>query len=351
MAYNEKALAVISQRRAELDRLVAEQELDLIRAWVAAWDDLSYAFEAAMADLLMQATDGRVKGTLAARNLRLREALAQAAARIDELAANATVSASAAAAQAALDAAQSQLDAVIAQMPPDQTDGLVRNWTRVSTPAMDAIVARTAERIQSQFYPLSDDAVKAMRASLVRGIAVGENPRRVAKDMVRRAERDFNGGLNRAMVIARTEILDAHRAAAKAAEQGNEDVLKGWIWIATLDTKTCPSCLGMHGTQHRLSEDGPLDHHQGRCDRAPLTKSWKDLGFDIEEPPSIIPDAEEWFNGLTADAQRRIMGPARLELLQSGDITFKDLSTRRVTDGWRDAMHVTPVRDLQRRTS
>lgn len=348
MAYNEKALAVITQRRAELDRVLGENDLTLIRAWVAAWDELSYQFEAALADLYMQAVDGRVKGTLASRNLRLREALTQAAQRLSELANDAAVTAASLAEQAALNAIQSQLDAVIAQMPDDHVASLTRNWTRVNPEALAFIVERTSERIHSKFYPLSDEAVKAMKASLVRGIAVGDNPRRVAKDMVRRAEREFNGGLNRAMVIARTEILDAHRAAGKAAERGNEDVLKGWIWIASLDTKTCPSCIGMHGSEHPLTEDGPLDHHQGRCDRAPLTKSWKDLGFDIEEPPSIIPDAEEWFNGLTPDSQLRIMGPTRLELLQSGDIGFKDLSTLRRTDGWRDAMHVTPVRDLRK---
>lgn len=348
MAYNEKALAVITQRRAELDRVLGEQDLALIRAWVEAWDELAGQFEAALADLYMQAVDGRVKGTLASRNLRLLEALSQAADKLAQLSNDAVVSATAAAQQVILDSIQSNLDAVIAQMPEDHVASLVRNWTRVNADALDAIVARTAERIQSQFWPLSDDAVKAMKTSLVRGIAVGDNPRRVAKDMVRRAERDFNGGLNRAMVIARTEILDAHRAAAKAAEAGNADVLKGWIWIATLDTKTCPSCIGMHGTEHPLADDGPLDHHQGRCDRAPLTKSWKDLGFDIEEPPSIIPDAEEWFNGLTPDAQLRIMGPTRLELLQSGDIKLKDLSTLRRTDGWRDARYVTPVRDLRK---
>lgn len=348
MALNEKALAVINRRRAELDRVVAELDLDLIRAWVAAWDELAVAFDAALLDLVSQAQNGRVKGTTVARNLRLREALQQAADKIAVMVANAEVSAMAAAQRVVLDAVQSQLDAVAAQLPDEVQASLSRNWTRVQPDALAAIVSRTAERIHAEFYPLSDEAVAAMKSSLVRGIAVGENPRRVAKDMLRLVEKRFNGGLNRAMVIARTEILDAHRAANKAAEKGNEDVLRGWVWIATLDSKTCPSCIGLHGSEHPLTEDGPIDHHQGRCDRAPLTKSWKDLGFDIEEPPSIIPDAEEWFNNLTPDTQLRIMGPTRLELLQSGSITFADLSTKRVTDGWRDAMHVTPVRDLRK---
>lgn len=346
MAYNEKALAVINQRRAELEKLLADTDIGMIAAWVSAWDELSYQFEAALADLYMQATNGRLTGTVVGRNLRLREALSQAAVKLDELANDARVSAASAAEQAALNALQTQFEAVMAQMPDDQVSGLTRNWTRVNADALAAIVKRTSERIHSQFYPLSSEAVKAMKGSLVRGIAVGDNPRAVAKDMLRRAEMNFNGGLNRAMVIARTEILDAHRGAGKAAEQGNADVLKGWMWLATLDTKTCPSCLGMHGTEHPLEDDGPIDHHQGRCDRLPLTKSWRELGFNIDEPPSIIPSGEDWFNSLTPDAQLRMMGPTRLELLRSGAISFQDLSTVRKTDGWRDSRHVTPVRDL-----
>ena len=41
------------------------------------------------------------------------------------------------------------------------------------------------------------------------------------------------------------------------------------------------------------------------------------------------------------------MGRDRLELLQSGAINWSDLSARKSTDGWRDAFHVTPVRDLR----
>lgn len=347
MALNDRALEVIQARRADLARRVAELDLDMIRAWVTAWDELATAFDAALADLMMSATDGTVKGTAVARNARLAEALQQAAERLSELSYNAAVSAEAATATAALEAARSQIDAIKAQLPPEMTVGLTRSWTRVDTEALDSIVKRASERIHAEFYPLSDEAVQAMKRSLVKGIVVGDNPRRVAKEMVRRAEQGFNGGLTRAMVIARTEMLDAHRAAGKSADLQAREVLKGWTWVATLDTKTCPSCVGMHGTEHPIEEDGPIDHHQGRCDRAPLTKSWRELGYDIDEPPSLLQDSQEWYDNLTPDSQLRLMGPTRHELLANGDITLRDLSVRRTTDGWRDAMHVRPVRDLR----
>lgn len=347
MALNEQALAVLSARRAELDALLANLDVQLVGAWVNAWDTLSIQFEQAYAELMLQAKGGKVRGTTVARNMRLRQALEQAAAVLNQLAADAATSAAAAASSAALSAAQSQIDAIRAQLPPEMLDGLAATWTRVDQTALDAIVRRTAEQIHSALLPLSDDAVAAMRNALVRGITVGENPRRVAKEILRNTERQFNGGLTRAMTITRTEMLDAHRAAGKAHDNAAREVVKGWVWLSKLDTKTCPSCVAQHGEEHPLDEDGPLDHQCGRCSRGPVTKSWKDLGFDIEEPPSLVPDAQAWYDNLTPGSQRRLMGPARQEMLANGSITLRDLTTRRSTPGWRDSMHVTPVRDLR----
>ena len=103
----------------------------------------------------------------------------------------------------------------------------------------------------------------------------------------------------------------------------------------------------MHGTEHPPSVAGPLDHQQGRCDRLPVTASWKDLGFEgVEEPPSIVPDARAWFDGLPETERAAILGDTRLALLDSGQITWDDLVTRRETRGWRPSYVPTPVAAL-----
>jgi SPP1 gp7 family putative phage head morphogenesis protein len=157
----------------------------------------------------------------------------------------------------------------------------------------------------------------------------------------------FEGGLTRALTIARTETLDAHRAATKASEKANKDILQEWEWHAALNARTCPSCWAKHGTRYPLDQDGPNDHQNGRCARVSVTKSWADLGFKgIDEPAPLTPDAQTEFNNLTPDTQRRIMGAQRLDLLQSGKVKWADLSTVKHTDGWRDSFVVTPVKDL-----
>jgi hypothetical protein len=122
------------------------------------------------------------------------------------------------------------------------------------------------------------------------------------------------------------------------------------VWHAELNSsrgRTCPSCWAKHGTVHPLSEPGPIDHQQGRCSRTPKTKSWADLGFDIDEPDDLIPDARAIFDALPETERVAIMGRRRLDLLDSGEIAWEDLPQLRTTSDWRDSYGVRPVKDLE----
>ena len=182
-----------------------------------------------------------------------------------------------------------------------------------------------------------------MRRELVRSVAVGDNPREAARRMLQAVQDGFNGGLTRALVISRTEMLDAHRRAAQAFRTANRDVIDGWRWMCDLSTRSCPACVGMHGTIHPADEPGPAGHQQCRCVAVPVAKSWRDLGFDVEEPPDRFPDADRWFDGLPEADRRELLGPSRYEAWQAGDYPRDRWATVRSTDGWRDSYVPSPV--------
>lgn len=351
MAITQQTLQMIAQRRAALAAILADHELELVRAWVNAWDELGVTLEAALLDLAAQAKDGRVTAAQAGRSVRLSKALRLAEERLEALAQTASAATLAQLGRVVAEATDSQMRVALSQLPPEDAAGLGPDWVLVSQDAMDAIVARTTGDIVNRMNPLSANAARDMKRALVRGMAVGDNPRTVARQMLRNGEQAFNGGLNRALVVARTEMLDAHRAGGAAADKANADIMAGWLWSANLDARTCPSCLAQHGNLHPIDEPGPNDHQCGRCARVPKTKSWKELGFNIDEPDDLLPDSKAWFNGLDAGTQKDIMGAERLALLQAGDIGWDDLSVKRSTPGWRDAQHVTPVKDLRKRAA
>lgn len=347
MAVTADTLKVLDGMRKQLATMTTAQTLALTRAWVDAWDVLQPEFNAAILELLAAAKNGRVPAAVVARNIRLRDTIQQARAMLDELATNTNVQVTTDVGQAMLDALDHHEALVRSQLPPGQA-GAAISFARVSPEAVAAMVERTAQSIHKFTRPLPADVERMMKQQLIRGITVGDNPRRTASRIIKGAEGRFNGGLTRALNIARTETLDAHRAATQASENSNTAILEEWEWHAALSGRTCPSCLAMHGTRHPISEPGPYDHPAGRCARVTITKSWADLGFtDIEEPESLTKSSEDWYEGLTPESQAAIMGKTRRDLLANGEISWADLARRQENPGWRPSYNATTVKDLR----
>ena len=211
--------------------------------------------------------------------------------------------------------------------------------SRPAKPELDAIVQRATTQITSRMWALSDEASEAMRRRLIQGVAAGRNPRDTARLMVRDVQGDFDGGLARAQVIARTETIDAYRAGAKAHHEANSDVLAGWVWLAKLSERTCPSCVAMHGTEHDLDEPGPLDHQQGRCSRMPLVKPELVPGA----PTPTIESGAEWLERQPEGVQRSVLGPRRYEAWKAGGYPASRWAVRRESEAWRPSYGPGPI--------
>ena len=212
------------------------------------------------------------------------------------------------------------------------------SWSRANPGALEAIVKRVTGQVESLARLLPADQQAAMKASLVRGVAVGENPLDTAQRMVDRLGGVFNGGVARAENIARTEMLDAYREAGRASRAANTDVLTGWMWSCDLSSNVCPACLAMDGQIFPLDTPGPLGHQQCRCTAVPVSKSWTELGIDAPEPAPTRQTGRDWYLKQPWRTQERIMGRDRAAALRSGDLRWEDIPERRRTPGWRDSI-------------
>ncbi|MGH3375995.1 MAG: phage minor head protein [Actinoallomurus sp.] len=349
MAISQETLRLVEEMRAAVDALADGTVRSLTAAWVRAWDALVWEVADAVQDLAQSGHDGRWPSRAQVlRNERAARALAVVRQALERLAVEANVGISRASADAADIAVQRMSRIIASQFPAEAGDQAALGVRFGTVPAdqISAIVKRTTQQVTKLTWPLTRSATEAMKTQLIRGVALGDNPREAARLLMKRLEGEFNGGLARALNVARTEILDAHRAAAAASQEENSDTLAGWVWTAKLDARTCPSCWAQHGQLHPLEEAGPLDHQSGRCARTPKTKTWRELGFDVPEPPDVLQDAEKVFAALPEAEQVAVMGAARLAALQRGDISWADLSKLRRTDGWRDSYGVTPLKDL-----
>ena len=180
-------------------------------------------------------------------------------------------------------------------------------------------------------------AAQDVKRALVTGIALGKNPRVIA-----RGARDALGGnMARALTIARTEVLRSYRESTRETYHANRDVVEGWQWSAALDNRTCSVCWGMHG--EHFDTDEMMDTHPNcRCALVPTSKPWADLGFpDVAETRVELEPGADVFARQSESVQRQVLGPGKYEAYRTGKIQLSDLvqktSSRRWGAGRREA--------------
>lgn len=339
MAVTNRTLWLLAELRDQVGGQTDNAVRDLAGAWVKAWDTLSEAWQEIIDGIVAEYVRTGVWPSPAqlARLGRLQVATAATQQALGVLAtttAPATIGAGVDQVIAATALAEPAIMA--SQLPANLAAAALKAYSRnVAPSALEAIALRAKQQITATTWPISDEATESIRRALIRGVATGANPREAAREMVRRVEGEFNGGLARAQNIARTEMLDAYRDASDHVHQANHDVLDGWTWIATLDRRTCPSCWGMHGTHHPLTQPGPWDHQSGRCARMPKVKSWRELGIDLDELEDQVPDAQQLFDAMDEADQRAIVGPGRLAMMKAGKISLADIPVLKQNTGWR----------------
>ena len=345
MAITAITLRLQSELRTVTDRYVDAVTRALVARWSQAWHEISAEWELVVGEIVTARTAGEpLHPAQIAQLARTQRALVVTADRLTELVGEFETILDEPLREIVQRTADMTSQVVASQLPDLPA---FQSFTRVDAAAMQQIIDRTMTSIVSSAQPLAPDALDAVKASLIRAIPAGWSPEKAAREMLKRTRSSFNGGLGRAMRIARTEMLDAHRAA-NHQQMRDDPAVASWLWWAELDGSTCPSCIAQHGTEHPLDEDGPKDHPNGRCTALPKTQSWADLGFPgLDEPEDIRPTAEDWIRDNPEDAIRAL-GPDRYQLLMDGRISLSDLSTLHQNDGWRDSYQATSLSDLRK---
>lgn len=169
-----------------------------------------------------------------------------------------------------------------------------------------------------------DQIVRRIRGTRAQNYADGVMAisRRGAEAMVRTA-------VSHTTAVARTELYEAN--SALIAEE---------MIVATLDTRTCPQCQALDGKRFPVGEGPKEPFHIGcRCIRIPRTKSWRELGFDIDElEPSTrasmngqVPASMtygEWLRKQPASVQDEALGPTRGALFRRGKLPIERFTNR-----------------------
>ncbi len=149
--------------------------------------------------------------------------------------------------------------------------------------------------------------------------------------------------------LVRTSINHATNQGRQMVWEANTDVVGSVRWVSTLDTRTTPICQHRDGRVGPVTDVGtwtppegatvldppmarPPAHPNCRSTTVAVTKSWRELGFDMDEMPAgtrASMDGQvpanmtyfQWLNKQSADVQKDVLGKTRYDMWKNDGIT------------------------------
>jgi SPP1 gp7 family putative phage head morphogenesis protein len=232
---------------------------------------------------------------------------------------------------------------VLGPAPREAVTAVEHRFGRTPTSALEKLVgyAGDGQPIGHLLERLAPATAQAVTDALAYGVATGKHPRVIARDVM------LKGNLprTRSLLIARTESMRAYREAS-LTEYRASSVVESWVWLAMLDNRCCVVCAGEDGTVHSMSET--MDTHPAcRCIQLPQTKSWSELGFrNVPDSGPIIPAQGERFAALPESEKLAILGKARLDAYNTGDIALPDLVRPTYSERWGNGRRPATLSEL-----
>jgi SPP1 gp7 family putative phage head morphogenesis protein len=130
--------------------------------------------------------------------------------------------------------------------------------------------------------------------------------------------------------MVRTSINHVSNFTRQRFYEANDDVVKGVMWVSTLDGHTSQICR-IRDLKVFPVNSGPRPpaHINCRSSTTPVLKSWRELGIDIEdEAPSSraamsgqVPEGmnyQQWLQKQSAAVQDDVLGESRGKLFRNG---------------------------------
>lgn len=137
----------------------------------------------------------------------------------------------------------------------------------------------TADWIDLERTQLVSGIKRSLTQSLIQGEGMATAAARLRKELGLKSgqTKAFKGSAYRTLLITRTEIMRASNVGALAIYERNQDVLRGWEFCATRDSRTCPTCGALDGKTFTFDSpqlQPPSGTHPGcRCTVLPWLRA------------------------------------------------------------------------------
>lgn len=208
----------------------------------------------------------------------------------------------------------------------------VGSLASVVTPSASTIRAAVLQR-PLEGIPLGDRWERRSRSFKNRveaqvriGLVQGETP----QEITARVRSLFPRETRQAAMTARAGVAHAQMQARQVTFEENRDLLRGVLWVATLDLSTCPACGALDGKALPVDSGPRPPLHEGpcRCSLAPVLRSAADLGgtrasMDGQVPASVR--YADWIEEQDEEEQEEAFGIGVADLFRTGRIGLEDM--------------------------
>lgn len=183
---------------------------------------------------------------------------------------------------------------------------------------------------------LEADASAKIRDAVRIGFVEGQTIPQITKRIRGSRTLNYEDGIlainkRNAEAVVRTAVAHTANYARQSFYDENQDLIKGYRYTATLDARTTELCASRDGKVYRLDQAKPSlpAHFNCRSTYTVVIKSWKELGFDIDEVPAStrasmdgqVPESltyQEWLRKKPAKFQDEVLGKTKGKLFREG---------------------------------
>lgn len=195
-------------------------------------------------------------------------------------------------------------------------------------------------KLLSEFLTgLEDGKATLIRDAVRMGVIESQTTNEIVKKIRGTAALKYNDGiLNITRANAESVVLTAVAHTANMAQQqvyeANSDIIKGYRYTATLDTRTTELCASRDGNFYKIGAPKPAipAHFRCRSRYVPVLKSFRELGLDVDLPESTrasldgqVPakmNYQQWLSKQSLDRQITVLGKEKAILFNQGKLTL-----------------------------
>lgn len=169
-------------------------------------------------------------------------------------------------------------------------------------------------------------------AEIIGEIQVGASLGETSQQISRRLTSIHQLHHDQASALVRTMTNHVASTARMETLKANDDILKGWRWISTLDSRTSHMCQARDQHLYGWDDPKPPGHWNCRSSALPVLKDEYAREIPGSTRPSVGPDGatlvssktsyQDWLSRQPAAFQRDVLGPNRYALFTKGELTL-----------------------------